>query len=155
LAFSVIGDFGAGSAKQYKIARAMRREYLKRPTSDNPVRFVITTGDKIYADISHGKVILRSGDQDTDWDKKFFEPYHNLLRQIPFYPALGNHDGNGSENRGASPPIWITSSSPETVPRWYTFSFGGLAGFFALDSTDNSTDAYPQPVYFRGGEESQ
>ncbi len=156
LAFFAIGDFGSGSAKQYDIAKAMWREYSKRAASDNPVRFVITTGDNIYADISHGKVILHSGDQDNDWDRKFFEPYHDLLRQIPFYPSLGNHDGNGSENRADLAAYLDNFFFPGNRPaRWYTFSYGGLADFFALDSTSNSTGAYPQPVYLRGGEESQ
>jgi phosphodiesterase/alkaline phosphatase D-like protein len=50
LAFFAIGDFGTGQRVQYQIAEAMTREFEKRKGSDNPIRFVITVGDNIYAD---------------------------------------------------------------------------------------------------------
>jgi hypothetical protein len=37
--------------------------------------------------------------------------------------------------------------------RYYRFSYGGLADFFALDSTTNSEEGPPRPVYSRNSEQ--
>lgn len=155
LAFFVIGDFGTGDANQRGIANAMWQEFQKRAQSANPIRFVITMGDNIYADTNLGYIVVGSGDQDRDWEKKFFQPYSELLKQIPFYPSLGNHDGNSSENRGDLSAYLDNFFFPENRPaRWYKFSFGGLADFFALDSTTNTTGGHPEPIFKPGGDES-
>ena len=155
LAFFVIGDFGTGDANQRGISNAMWQEFQKRAQSDNPVRFVITMGDNIYADTNLGYLVVGSGDQDRDWEKKFFQPYAELLKQIPFYPSLGNHDGNSSENRGDLSAYLDNFFFPENRPaRWYKFSFGGLADFFALDSTTNTTGGHPEPIFKPGGDQS-
>ena len=45
-------------------------------------------------------------------------------------------------------PISTTSFSPATSPaRWYTFSYGGLADFFALDTTMNTESGPASPQY--------
>lgn len=155
LAFFVIGDYGTGDRNQFGIADAMKAEFLKRAQTDNPVRFVITMGDNIYADTNLGYIVVRSGDQDSDWETKFFQPYAEILRQIPFYPSLGNHDGNSSENRGDLSAYLDNFFFPENKPaRWYRFSFGGLADFFALDSTTNTTGGHPEPIFKPGGDQS-
>ena len=94
-------------------------------------------GDNIYAYVNIASLIVNSGDQDHDWDAKFYSPYRELLQHIPFHPSLGNHDGNGSESRGDLTVYLDNFFFPENRPaRYYTFSFGGLADFFALDSTE-------------------
>lgn len=154
LAFFVIGDYGTGASRQYKIAESMWAELERRRNSDNPVRFVLTMGDNIYSDVTFGSIAVRSGDEDRHWQRKFFDPYERLLREIPFLPTLGNHDGNGSENRGDLFVYLDNFFFPQNKPaRWYTFSFGGLADFFALDSTDNSESGPPRPAYTRDGEQ--
>lgn len=154
LAFFVIGDYGNGSPAQYAVARAMSEEVARRRNSDNPVRFVLTTGDNIYADASLGFVALGSGDQDRHWDRKFFEPYERLITEIPFYPTLGNHDGNTSENHGDLSVYLDNFFFPQNKPaRWYTFSVGGLADFFALDTTDNTERGLPRAAYTAKGEQ--
>jgi len=59
---------------QYKIADVMRAEFDRRRNSDNPVRFVITTGDNIYASMRMDSLLLGSGDVDWHWETKFFQP---------------------------------------------------------------------------------
>ena len=155
LAFLAMGDFGTGDSHQREIADAMRREYERRAQSDNPLRFVLTMGDNIYADTNLGYIVVRSGDQDRDWETKFFAPYAELLRHIPFFPTLGNHDGNSSENRNDLSAYLDNFFFPDNQPaRWYRFSYGGLVDFFALDSTTNSTGKHPEPVFAPGGDES-
>src|SRR5579885_1895582 len=52
LCFFVIGDYGTGNDVQRRIADVMWQEFQKRADSDNPARFVISTGDNIYGNIS-------------------------------------------------------------------------------------------------------
>ena len=133
LAFFVLGDYGTGKPPQYRIAEAMRQELEKRIRSDNPVRFVLTTGDNIYGDRLLGlfQTQTRDGSLDRHWGPKFFQPNEPLLKRIPFYPALGNHDVGSVLG-----PYLDNFFFPVAEPaRYYTFSFGGLADFFALDTT--------------------
>jgi hypothetical protein len=145
LAFFVIGDWGSGDGTQYRIASAMWEEFERHNGADNPVRFVITTGDNIYAD---GLLERRSGDRDRDWGQKFFEPYERLLAHIPFYPSLGNHDGNESERRDDL-IVYLDNFFFPTLEasRHYGFSYGELADFFALDTTLNTLEGPPLPAY--------
>jgi hypothetical protein len=132
----------------------MWREYQRREAAGDPVRFVLTVGDNIYADVNMFYIVSGSGDEDRHWDRKFFRPYKNLLGRIPFCPTLGNHDGNATENRGDLAVYLDNFFFPGNRPaRWYTFSFGGLADFFALDSTENSLAGRPSPAYLKDGEQ--
>lgn len=154
--FFVIGDYGNGTAGQYRVADAMTREFEKHRQSGCPVRFVLTVGDNIYADVNIKLAFLRSGDLDAHWEAKFFRPYRELIRSIPFLPTPGNHDGNGSENRDDLFVYLDDFFFPGNHPaRWYTFTYGGFAQFFALDSTDNTEQGPPKPAYAPGGEESR
>jgi hypothetical protein len=101
-------------------------------------------------------VIRGSGSQDRDWEAKFFAPYREVLQQIPFLPSIGNHDGNSSENRGDLAVYLDNFFFPGNRPaRWYEFDFGGLADFFSLDTTSNSTTGHPAPMYGPEGEQSR
>ena len=156
LVFLVIGDYGNGSSKQRAIAGVMANEVRKREAIDNPVRFVLTVGDNIYADVNLGYLASHSGADDRDWDTKFFQPYREILSRIPFYPTLGNHDGNASETRGDLSTYLDNFFFPGNRPaRWYEFSYGGLADFFALDSTDNTTAGHAAPAFAPGGDQSR
>ena len=153
LTFFVIGDYGNGSDGQREVAAAMWDEFRKREAAGDPVRFVLTTGDNIYADEGG---LAHSGSADADWEPKFFAPYRDLLQQIPFLPSVGNHDGNASESRGDLPAYLDNFFFPGNRPvRWYEFHFGGLADFFALDSSENTTSGHPSPNYAPGGTESR
>jgi hypothetical protein len=156
MAFFVIGDYGNASSGQREIAAAMTQEFKQRAQSDNPVRFVITVGDNIYADVNFGYLMRGTGNNDRDWTTKLYEPYRAILEQVPFLPTLGNHDGNGSENRADLTVYLDNFFFPENRPaRWYRFDYGGLADFFALDSTDNSASGHPAPVFGPDGEQSR
>ncbi|MEX2260462.1 MAG: metallophosphoesterase [Bryobacteraceae bacterium] len=154
LAFFVMGDWGTGSTPQFQVAERMQQEYSKHEGTDNPVRFVLAAGDNIYAKIP--LLNSRSGDKDSHWRETFFLPYANLLAHIPFYPALGNHDGNQSESRGDLNVYLDNFFFPGDRPeRWYRFSVGGLLDVFALDSTTNSFEGPPRPAYEIDGPQFQ
>lgn len=151
LAFFVLGDWGNDSQAQYRLAEAMRRELEKRGNTPNPVRFVITTGDNLYADGFLG-LKYHTGSRDRDWEAKFFRPYAELIRRIPFHASLGNHDGNASEARADLDAYLDNFFFPDNAPaHYYQWGFGGLVDFFALDSTENTSAGPPAPAYLPGG----
>ena len=131
----------------------MNGEFEKRRGTASPVRFVLTTGDNIYADIPL-PIALHSGDSDSDWESKFYLPYNKLIAQIPFYPTLGNHDGNDVEKRGDLTAYLDNFFFPGNMPaRYYTFNYAGLVDFFALDTTKNSLQGPRKAAYLKNGEQ--
>jgi hypothetical protein len=153
LRFYVIGDFGSGDNAQKQVAAAMWADFQKY-SGDNPVRFIITTGDNIYGTLGFTLRFRDSGDEDSDWGAKFFAPYEPIIARIPFYPSLGNHDGNETESRADLTTYLDNFYFPANTPsRYYRFSYGGLADFFALDSTTNSERGPPHPVYLENGDQ--
>jgi len=149
LCFFVIGDYGTGRPVQYQVAQAMWQEFQKRSTGDNPVRFVLSTGDNIYGSVSGFLLgVGHTGSSDSDWTGKFFDPYEQLLARVPWFPSLGNHDGNETESRGDLPAYLDNMPFPGGTPgRYYHFTYGGLADFFALDSTRNTESGPTRPMY--------
>ena len=113
------------------------------------MRFVLTVGDNIYASVNLGYMTRGSGSEDRDWDTKFFQPYREVLEQIPFLPSLGNHDGNASENRGR-PDVytWTISSFRRTGRRGGTSSI--TAGWRISSPSTARTirpPGHPTPIY--------
>lgn len=141
LSFMVIGDYGNGSASQYTLAQTMHREILSLAGSQNPVRFVLTTGDNIYSTRHLGIFPTSTGLHDRDWEKKFFRPYAPLLKSVPFFPTLGNHDLKLAHRRdGGEVSTYLDNFffPVDTSQRYYSFSVGELADFFALDTNTMS-----------------
>lgn len=92
--FAVIGDFGVGMKKpadddqrQGEVAKA-----LALAADRYDVRFVLTTGDNIYAGSRFLWITGSEGDEDDDWFFTFYQPYRYLINRMPFYPCIGNHD---------------------------------------------------------------
>jgi tartrate-resistant acid phosphatase type 5 len=141
LTFFVIGDYGTGNSAQRRLGRRMASELRGiRPTG--PPRFVLTTGDNIYG-VQMGFGTFSSGNHDTHWRSRFFTPYESVLQSIPFYPTLGNHDGDESENRDDLDVYMDNFFFPDgKAARYYKFSYGKYADFFALDSTANRGSDY-------------
>lgn len=149
LTFFVVGDFGNGKAPEYNVARAMWQEFQRRASTADPVRFVLSVGDNVYGDIRGvGFGFRHTGSSDEDWGSKFFAPYEPLLARVPFFPSLGNHDGNESERHRDMNVILDNFAFPRNKPaRYYDFTYGGLAQFFALDSTSNTESGPARPDY--------
>lgn len=139
LDFFVIGDYGDGSSGQRAVAAAMWREYQRLKAAGRPVRFVLTVGDNIYSDKLFGIPLPKgTGDDDSHWETKHFAPYKPILREIPFYMTLGNHDGEESESAGDLPVQLDNFFFPGNAPsRYYSFGVAGLVDFFILDTTKN------------------
>lgn len=149
LTFFLIGDWGNGSSGQIAIAAAMTREFRRLEKEGTPVRFVLSTGDNIYG-------VRATGWSDDQWEEKFFTPYEEILRSIPFYAVLGNHDGNESERHGDLAVYLDNFFFPVGGQhRWYRFEYGEFAEFFALDSTRNQLSGPPLPIYGPESEQSK
>lgn len=146
LTFFVIGDFGTGEKVQYRLAARMEEERQRLEKSNRPVRFVLSVGDNIY-----GK-LWASGAQDRDWEKKFFAPYAETLRAIPFKAILGNHDGNESEKTA---DLGVCLDNFFLPDRWYRFTYASFVEFIALDTTSNQQAGKAAPVYLADGAQSK
>lgn len=157
VAFFVIGDFGTGQSPQYRIAKAMWDEFQRRMSTDNPIRFMLSTGDNIYGNISSFVFgISSTGASDRDWDSKYFAPYQPLIARVPFFATLGNHDGNETESHRDLAAFLDNMPFPGGNPaRYYKFTYGGLAEFIGLDSTKNTESGRQYPNYLPDGEQSQ
>jgi acid phosphatase type 7 len=111
--FAVVGDSGSGGKGQLAVAKL-----LGRLGPD----LILHTGDVVYP-----------AGEERHYDRRFFAPYRHLIKTVPIFPVLGNHDvrkGNGAaflEN--FRPPL----DSPRSTKRYYSFDWGG-AHFVALDS---------------------
>ena len=150
--FFVIGDWGSGGPAQRYVAQLMEEQLTQLAAHGKPVRFILSTGDNIY-----GRPGNRgSGADDHDWEQRFFRPYANLLRRVPFYAVPGNHDGNESERRQDLTTYLDNFFFPSPKPvRWYRFEVAGLVEFIALDSTRNTLEGPPTPAFAPDGEESR
>ena len=128
--FAVVGDSGSGGKGQRAVARLLE---LLKP------ELILHTGDVVYPD-----------GEERHYNRRFFEPYRELIRDVPVFPVLGNHDvrkGNGTaflEN--FHPPL----GNPGSTKRYYSFDWGD-AHFVALDSelyyNDKGSSAERQRVF--------
>jgi 3',5'-cyclic AMP phosphodiesterase CpdA len=77
--------------------------------------------------------VVYPADEERHYDRRFFTPYRELIKEVPVFPVLGNHDVRNG-NRAAfldnfHPPL----GSPGSTKRYYSFDWGD-AHFVALDS---------------------
>jgi 3',5'-cyclic AMP phosphodiesterase CpdA len=128
--FAVVGDSGSGGKGQLAVA-----DLLGRLEPD----LILHTGDVVYP-----------AGEERNYDRRFFAPYRCIIRSVPVFPVLGNHDvrkGTGTaflEN--FHPPL----DSPHSTKRYYSFDWGG-AHFVALDSElyygDKGSEAEEQKAF--------
>ena len=111
--FAVVGDSGSGGKGQLAVAGL-----LGRLEPD----LILHTGDVVYP-----------AGQERHYDRRFFMPYRHLIKEVPVFPVLGNHDvrkGDGAAFlKNFHPPL----GSPGSTKRYYSFDWGD-AHFVALDS---------------------
>jgi hypothetical protein len=107
--FAVIGDTGTGSSKQHDVA-----DIMVQYRAAFPYEFALLLGDNMYG-----------GETAVDFEKKFSDPYKELLAQnVKFYAALGNHDQALQTNY-----VNFNMDGKE----YYRFKKGNVA-FYALNS---------------------
>jgi uncharacterized protein (TIGR03437 family) len=113
--FVAIGDSGQGTAEQFGLVPLIAEE---QPA------LVIHSGDVVYPVGGW-----------TEYQDFYFTPYEDLLRRIPFFLSLGNHDVMTASGEAY---LALHAHPVEGVPaqdrgRYYSFDWGDVH-FVALDS---------------------
>ena len=128
--FAVYGDVRGGHRRHRKLVRSVMGE---------AVDFVLSTGD----------LVLRGSDA-ADW-QQFFRVAAPLVRHVPFYTAIGNHDlGQSGDARRRIDGIFSLWPGPPDRPPfryWYSFDVGGVH-IIMLDS--NAYQAVEQLAWLEG-----
>lgn len=130
--FGVIGDYGSGRKPAYRNAALLRRE---------TVEFLLSTGDNVYPLGLEG-----------EYTRALFRPFGSLMRQIPLWPTLGNHDyGDEAEHhrrRRTARPYFRNFVLPRNPgrERFYSFRYAN-AKFLAID--DEVTSFAPGSRQYR------
>ncbi|RPH97185.1 MAG: DNRLRE domain-containing protein [Lysobacterales bacterium] len=130
----VIGDSGTADAN----ARAVRDAYLAWAAS-NPADLWLMLGDNAY----------NSG-TDAEFQAAVFNTYPTILRQLPLWPTLGNHDGATANSNLQSGPYYDIFNLPKAAEAggfasgteaYYSFDYANIH-FVCLDSyeTDRSVN---------------
>jgi len=107
-AFAVISDTQGNPAVSGKLAGFA---WEQRPS------FLLHPGD-----------LVSNGPDDSHWTQHFFPSMNRLIRHVPFYPVLGNHERNARYYYD-----YVSLPSPEY---YYTYRFGN-AQFFMIDTNRN------------------
>jgi hypothetical protein len=140
------------------------------------VRFIITTGDNIYAQVKNKGVLgliekgariltkdlASSGDEDDDWFATFFLPYRRIINRVPVFPTLGNHDQAETENEADLGQhidnFYLVERFPDFAQRWkdaagrfqtlfYRFRCGPDLELVAINTSRPSTEpAFERPA---------
>jgi len=106
--FSVVGDWGAGTAAQARIAKRMCADRLTAPVS-----FIATVGDNFY-DIGKASA--------ANWST----PMRCLINTgLPWRAAWGNHDEGGGDG---------TATALNSGKHWYSLTPSGVVRLIFLDS---------------------
>lgn len=103
-------------------------------TQEAAARFVVHTGD-----------LVTNASPWYEWQNEFFEPALALMREMPYYTSLGNHEGNHE-----SYYYYLDLPGNES---WYSFSYGDV-DFFALNSSADFEPGSPQNLWLESALQS-
>ena len=149
--FAIIGDFGTG-IKEHDRPQRKVADALKRAVDSHDVRFILTTGDNIYASKKFfGIPIGGQGDEDDDWYFTYYQPYRYIINRIPVYPSIGNHDSSETEDREDRDQVIDNFHIAERIKGeeaagrastdpglFYRFRYGSDIEFICIDSSRES-----------------
>jgi predicted phosphodiesterase len=107
--FVAIGDTGTGGAAQKAMAKRM---------SELEFEFMLFLGDIAYTSGTPSQI-----------DHRFFDVYRDILRYVPAFPAIGNHERRTQQGR----PYFDSFVLPG-AERYYSFDWGDVH-FVAIDTT--------------------
>lgn len=125
----IVGDSGTGGSMQAQV-----RDAMVQHTGSYPPHIFLHMGDMAYSDGTY--------DEFTD---KFYAPYADVMRSIPVWPTLGNHEGHTSDSGTQSGPYYGGYVLPTAgqagglasgTEAYYAFDYGNVH-FVVLDSHDS------------------
>lgn len=114
----VTGDQGELGVRQSEVRDAAWQWLADNPRPNRAaIDFWLTTGDNAY----------RSGTQ-QQFQKKFFEPYAEILRDHTVWPAYGNHDARrwAFFDIFSLPTQGESGGLPSHTEHYYSFDYGQL-----------------------------
>jgi hypothetical protein len=106
------GDSGGGGSDQHALLEQM---------FEFPYQLIVHTGDVAYDD---GTI--------AQFEANVFGVYAELFRNLPFFPAAGNHDHNSPDAAPFRSVFALPGASAETET-WYSYDWGRIH-FAALDT---------------------
>jgi tartrate-resistant acid phosphatase type 5 len=151
--FAVIGDFGVGIKKASDAEHRQREvaDALRIAMEEHHARFLLTTGDNIYAGSRFLWITGSEGDEDDDWFFTYFQPYRYIINRVPVYPCIGNHDSGELESPDDRDQVMDNFylrerfAGEEKYGRasigpglFYRFTFGRDAEFVCIDTSKES-----------------
>lgn len=125
----VIGDSGTANND----ARAVR-DAFKTWSASQPANFMLMLGDNAYNDGT-----------DAEYQNAVFDTYPEILRQLPVWSTLGNHDGHSADSGTQTGPYYNIFDFPTAAEAgglasgteaYYAFDYGNIH-FVVLDSYDS------------------
>ncbi len=111
--FLAFGDSGGGGSDQKALLEQMY---------EVPYGLMIHTGDIAYDNGELG-----------EFEANVFGVYQDLFRNIPFYPAAGNHEYNHSASAAPFRSVFNLPGGEDNARKWYSFDWGRIH-FAALDT---------------------
>ena len=126
----VIGDSGTANGN----AAAVRDAYVAW-AGGNPADFWLMLGDNAY----------NSG-TDSEYQAAVFDMYPEILRQLPLWSTLGNHDGYSADSGTETGPYYEIFDLPTAAEAgglasgteaYYSFNYANIH-FICLDSYDSN-----------------
>jgi hypothetical protein len=115
LRFTAMGDFGTGGSAQ---AQVLSR--LSQPGMAGEL--LLALGDNAY----------HSGTE-QEFQDRMFRPMAALLRQVPLFASLGNHEYVTNQGQPYLDNFYLSANNPAGTERYYSFDWGPVH-FVALDS---------------------
>lgn len=126
----VVGDSGTGGRDQKRVYSAVRE-------------FVANTNRELDAYIHVGDMAYSDG-TDREFQRGFFKPYYDTLRNTVCWPSLGNHEGHTSRGMLGFGPYFDAyvvptageaGGEPSGTEAYYSFDIADVH-FVCLDSHD-------------------
>ncbi len=128
--FAVVGDSGSEGKGQLAVARLL--ENLEPD-------LILHTGDVVYP-----------AGEERHYDRRFFAPYRRLIKTVPVFPVLGNHDVRKGHAAAFLENFHPPLDNPRSTKRYYSFDWGNTH-FVALDSElyygDKGSDPEEQKAF--------
>ncbi len=125
----VVGDSGVSTLAQFRV-----RDAMLDLVGDTPADLFLHVGDMAYTDGT-----------EAEFTTNFYAPYADVLRNVPIWPAMGNHEGHTSVSSTESGPYYDgyvlprageAGGLPSGTEAYYAFDYAN-AHFVVLDSFDS------------------
>jgi hypothetical protein len=116
LRFTAMGDFGTGGTSQAAVLTRLSQQGMAG-------ELLLALGDNAY----------ESGTE-QEFQDRMFRPMAPLLRQVPLFPSLGNHEYVTNQGQPYLDNFYLPANNPAGTERYYSFDWGPVH-FVALDSS--------------------